>query len=143
VTTVEERDILEFTDVTFRGVTVGGGSLVLLFAGNISISIQCPFACREQNSIRLGHGEKMMSSPILLGYLNHVVTCAAFDDRQRLTLLFSEGRHIRLLPRHGGFESYALNTQLELAALARMLGSLGRNCAARIAARLKARGAPT
>jgi len=108
---IEDRDLAEFCHTIFRGVTVGVGSLVLLFGSRAQVLIQCAFECVDGNSIRLGHSEDVKSSSILFDCLNHVVEGANLDHDDVLTLNFDDGKRLRIVPERNGLESYVITTR--------------------------------
>lgn len=108
---IEERDLAEFCDTIFSGVTVGIGSLVLLFVSGAQILIQCAFECIDADSSRFGHGEDASTSPILFDCLNHVVEAADIDHDGVMTLNFDDGRRLRIVPERNGLESYVITTR--------------------------------
>lgn len=107
---IEDRDLAEFCDTIFSGVTVGIGSMVLLFVSGAQILVQCAFECTDADSSRLGHGEHASTSPILFDYLNHVVEAAEIDHESTLTLAFDYGMCLRIIPERNGLESYVVTT---------------------------------
>lgn len=108
---IEERDLAEFSKTILTGITVGSGSLVLLFANGAHVLVQCPFELLEQGTIRHGHGEHTVDSTLLFGYLNCTVESAAIDDGSILTFNFECGRRLRIVPERNGFESYVITTR--------------------------------
>jgi hypothetical protein len=57
-----------------------------------------------------GHGETSRTRIILFGLLNEDIVDVSLDADCRITLTFTAGRGIRIIPDGSGFESYVLNT---------------------------------
>lgn len=108
---IDDRDLGELRHALLTGLTIGVGSIVLVFANGVQILIQCGFECAEGNEIRAGHGEDVASSPMLFGYLDCVVQDAVLDSDSVLTLQFEDGKSLRILPEGNGFESYVVTTR--------------------------------
>ena len=116
---LDDQDLKEFSDTIFTGVTVGAGSLILLFSGILQfelsrrahIMLQCIFECYENGSVQSGHGEDMYSSPLLFGYLNHQVTHATFDAVSNLSLYFDDGKYLKIIAERNTVEPYVVTTQ--------------------------------
>jgi hypothetical protein len=111
---IDEKDLAEFDAAIFRGVIVGIGSLVLLFAGGIEILVQCPFECTNGKDVHHGHGEQVADNVLLHDYLNHSVKDAKFDGESVLTLTFDDGKRLSIIPERNGLESYVLKTRFEI-----------------------------
>lgn len=107
---IEDRDLAEFCHAIFSGVTVGIGSIILLFVSGTQILIQCAFECTDADSSRRGHGEDASTSSILFDHLNHVVEVAEIDHGGTLTLKFDDGMCLRIIPERNGLESYVVTT---------------------------------
>ncbi|WP_423760467.1 hypothetical protein [Burkholderia sp. NLJ2] len=108
---IDDQDLAEFSHTIFTGLTVGIGSLVLLFASDAQILLQCVFECHEGGVIRMGHGEEVNSSLILFGFLNHQIASAKMGPNMVLTLNFDDGRFVRIMPEPNGLESYVITTR--------------------------------
>ncbi|WP_338641058.1 hypothetical protein [Burkholderia pyrrocinia] len=108
---IEEKDLAEFCATILTGVTVGVGSLILLFASGAHILVQCSFQCVELGSVCYGHGEQATDSLLLFEYLNHTVESVEFDNESALTLIFADGKHLKIVPERNGLESYVVTTR--------------------------------
>ncbi|VVE84029.1 hypothetical protein [Pandoraea sputorum] len=108
---VEERDLVELRYASLTGVTVGIGSLSLVFASGAQILIQCAFECAEEGVRRCGHGEDVNTSPVLFGYLNHMVESAVMDSDAALSLRFDDRKLLKIVPERNGLESYVITTR--------------------------------
>lgn len=108
---IEDRDLAELCNTILTGVTVGVGSLVLLFSSGAQILLQCVFECTEGSIARSGHGENPNSSQILFGCLNHRVDVAVMDNNDVLILRFDDGMDLRIVPEQNGLESYVVTTR--------------------------------
>ncbi|MBR8068314.1 hypothetical protein LGN09_27360 [Burkholderia cenocepacia] len=108
---IEEKDLAEFCGTILTGVTVGIGSMILLFASGTHILVQCTFQCVEPGNVRHGHGEQATDSLLLFEYLNHTVETAEFDNESTLTLNFGDGKHLKIIPERNGLESYVVTTR--------------------------------
>jgi hypothetical protein len=116
---LDDQDLKEFSDTIFTGVTVGYGSLILLFSGRslfelsrgAHIALQSIFECHENGNVQSGHGENMYSSPLLFGYLNHQVTHATFDAEFALSLYFDDGKYLKIIAERNTIEPYVVSTQ--------------------------------
>ncbi|WP_212668150.1 hypothetical protein, partial [Salmonella enterica] len=71
---ITDAELHEFEQSIFTGVTVGVGSLVLLFSSGARVMIQCPFQCGEKGHLHTGHGENLSTSNFLFPLLNQVVS---------------------------------------------------------------------
>ena len=109
--TIHDRDLAEFYHTTLTGLTVGIGSLVLLFSSGAHVLLQCIFECNENGIVQSGHGEDVRSSPILFGFLNHRVINATLDIDLVLSLYFDDGKYLRIVPEENGLESYVVTTR--------------------------------
>lgn len=109
--TLDERDLAELRDTVLTGLTVGIGSLVLLFASGAQVLVQCMFQCGEEDALRSGHGEDIRSSPLLLDLLNHRVEDAMINADWVLTLRLDDDRYLRIVPERNGLESYVVTTR--------------------------------
>lgn len=103
-------ELKEFECSVFTGVTVGMGSLVLLFSSGARVMIQCSFQCEKNNHIQEGHGENIESSNLLFAFLNHKVESCTLSDSEVLDLSFGKEGYIRVIPECNGFESYVMTT---------------------------------
>ncbi|RKE24462.1 hypothetical protein B0G76_8350 [Paraburkholderia sp. BL23I1N1] len=108
---IEEKDLAEFCATILTGVTVGIGSLILLFASGAHVLVQCTFQCIERGNVRHGHGEQATDSSLLFEYLNHTVGSAEIDNESVLTLNFEDGKHLKIIPERNGLESYVVTTR--------------------------------
>lgn len=112
---ITDAELHEFEQSIFTGVTVGVGSLVLLFSSGARVMIQCPFQCGEKGQLHTGHGENLSTSNFLFPLLNQVVRrCSVVDGEilnlEILRLSFDNERYIQILPENSGFESYVITT---------------------------------
>lgn len=108
---IDDRDLSEFCHTILIGVTVGIGSLVMVFVSGAQILLQCTFECVDGDVVRSGHGEDVSTSPMLFGYLNHRIEVAAMDRDAVLTLNFDDGKSLRIVPERNGLESYVVTTR--------------------------------
>ena len=108
---IDDRDLGELCHSLLTGVTVGIGSLILVFVSGAQILIQCAFECAEGDVTRFGHGEDVSTGPILFGYLNHGVESAVIDSDAVLTLRFEDSKFLRIVPERNGLESYVVTTR--------------------------------
>lgn len=108
---IDNRDLAEIHHTVLTGLTVGVGSLILLFASGAQILLQCPFEGNEDGIVQAGHGEDMSSSPALFGFLNRRIIDATVDGNLILSLHFDDGRYLRIIPERNGLESYVLTTR--------------------------------
>ena len=107
---LEDRDLAEFCGMILTGITVGIGSLVLLFSNGAQIILQCPFECSEEGVLRSGHGEDINTSPLLFDYMNSRVNTIVMDDNSVLALQFETGRELKIIPERNGLESCVITT---------------------------------
>ena len=107
---ITNAELYEFEQSIFTGVTVGVGSLVLLFSSGARVTIQCPFQCGEKDHLHTGHGENLSTSNFLFPLLNHVVRKCSVIDGEILKLSFDNEIHIQVFPENNGFESYVITT---------------------------------
>jgi hypothetical protein len=108
---IEDRDLAELSRTLLTGVTVGIGSLILVFVSGAQILVQCMFECIEGDITRLGHGEDPGTSQILFAYLNHEVESAVMDRDAVLTLRCENNKFLRIVPEQSGLESYVITTR--------------------------------
>jgi hypothetical protein len=108
---IEDRDLAELCHTLLTGVTVGIGSLILVFVSGAQILVQCAFECIEGDVTSFGHGEDVSTSPILFSYLNHGVESAVMDRDAVLTLSFEDSKSLRIVPERNGLESYVITTR--------------------------------
>ena len=107
---INENEICELIASILTGVTVGIGSLVLLFSSGASILIQCPFQCGKEGTSRMGHGEAVNDSVLFFSALNHEVKNAEMLSNDTLILSLSGGYEIKIYPENNGLESYVVTT---------------------------------
>ena len=107
---LEDRDLAEFFGMILTGVTVGIGSLVLLFSNGAQILLQCSFECSKEGILRFGHGEDINTSPILFDYMNCRVNTVTVDDNSVITLKFETCDDLKIIPDRNGLESYVITT---------------------------------
>lgn len=103
-------DAEEFEKSLFTGVTVGLGSLLLLFSSGARIMVQCPFSCEINDQLNKGHGEKIATCYHLFPFLNHEVKSCSMLNDNIFSLSFEEKECIKILPEGNGFESYIIST---------------------------------
>ncbi|ELJ4054184.1 hypothetical protein QQW52_004545 [Escherichia coli] len=107
---ITDAELHEFEQSIFTGVTVGVGSLVLLFSSGARVMIQCPFQCGEKEHLHTGHGEILSTSNFLFPLLNQVVRKCSVLNGEILSLSFDNERYIHIFPENNGFESYVITT---------------------------------
>lgn len=107
---ITDAELHEFEQSIFTGVTVGVGSLILLFSSGARVMIQCPFQCGEKGQLHTGHGENLSTSNFLFPLLNQVVRRCSVVDGEILRLSFDNERYIQVLSENNGFESYVITT---------------------------------
>lgn len=107
---ITENELHEFEESIFTGITVGIGSLVLLFSSGARILIQCTFRCEEANCCHEGHGEVTATSNFLFSYLNQKVESCSLLCGGILKLFFGNEKNIYIVPEKNGFESYVITT---------------------------------
>lgn len=107
---ITNEELKEFEQAILTGVTVGIGSLVLLFSSNVRIMLQCSFELRTKEHSETGHGEYPMSSMIIFPILNQNVESCSMLDGERLNLYFSNENSLQINPENNGLESYVITT---------------------------------
>jgi len=107
---ITDAELHEFEQSIFTGVTVGVGSLVLLFSSGARVMIQCPFQYGEKERLLTGHGEVLSTSNFLFPLLNQVVRRCFVLDGEILSLFFDNEKYINIYPENNGFESYVITT---------------------------------
>lgn len=107
---ITNNELEEFERSVFTGVTVGIGSLVLLFSSGVRIMIQCPFHCGKKDHFQTGHGENIATSHLLFPLLNHEVESCSMQDDEMLHLSFADEIYIQIIPEKNGLESYVITT---------------------------------
>lgn len=107
---ITNDELQEFELSIFTGVTVGIGSLVLLFSSGVRIMIQCPFQCGKKDHFQTGHGENIATSNLLFSMLNQPVESCFMLDGEILNLSFVDKTSIQIIPENNGFESYVITT---------------------------------
>ena len=105
-----QADLNGLKALIFVGILVGIGSMVLHFSDGSSLLVQCPFEVYDGGTSNKGHGESPGTAVILFGFLNEHVLDVSVYLVGRITLEFSAGRGIRIIPDDSGFESYVLRT---------------------------------
>ena len=105
-----QADLSGLKTLIFVGVLVGAGSMIFNFSDGSSLLVQCPFEAYDDGTSNMGHGESPGTSVILFGFLNEHILDAGVDAVGQVTLKFSAGRGIRIIPDNSGFESYVLRT---------------------------------
>jgi hypothetical protein len=108
---ITDAELHEFEQSIFIGVTVGVGSLVLLFSSGARVMVQCPFQCGEKEHLLIGHGEDLSTSNFLFPLLNQVVRRCSVLDGEILSISFDNERYIHIFPENNGFESYVITTR--------------------------------
>ncbi|MCG5126348.1 hypothetical protein L2X78_01945 [Enterobacter mori] len=106
---ITDAELHEFEQSIFTRVTVGVGSLVLLFSSGARVIIQCPFQCGEKERLLTGHSEVLSTSNFLFPLLNQVVRGAVLDG-EILSLFFDNEKYINIYPENNGFEFYVITT---------------------------------
>lgn len=107
---ITNDELHQFEQSIFTGVTVGIGSLVLLFSTDCRIMIQCPFKCGKKEHLLEGHGEDVITSSLFFPILNHMVETCSLLEGEILHLSLSDGNCIYIYPEDNGFESYVITT---------------------------------
>lgn len=107
---ITDAELHEFEQSIFTGITVGVGSLVLLFSSGARVLIQCPFQCGEKDHLHTGHGEDLSTSNFLFPLLNQIVRRCSVLDGEILRLSFDNEMCIQISPENNGFESYVITT---------------------------------
>lgn len=107
---ITNYDVKEFEMSIFTGVTVGIGSLVLLFSSGARVMLQCPFSCEINDQFNTGHGEEITTSHYLFPFLNHEVKFCVMLNDDIFSLCFGENKCIQIIPEGNGFESYVIST---------------------------------
>lgn len=107
---ITENELEEITSSMFIGITVGVGSLVLLFSSGARVLVQCTFQCGKEGKKEMGHGEKIMTSVLLFPFLNKKIKQANMLDGSILKLVLSDDEEICIIPENNGFESYVITT---------------------------------
>jgi hypothetical protein len=95
---------------SLTGIMVGAGSMVLNFANQATVLVQCPFEAFDGAAVSAGHGETPETSALLFGLLNQTVTEASVGTSGLITLEFNGGLGVRIIPDGSGFESYVFGT---------------------------------
>lgn len=108
---ITEKELHEFEQSIFTGVTVGIGAVVLVFSSGPRILIQCPFKCEEKNYCHIGHGEDLSTCNLLFPYLNQTVESCSLLDGEILKLFFGDKKYIYVIPQRNAFESYVITTR--------------------------------
>lgn len=108
---ITDAELHEFEQSIFIGVTVGVGSLVLLFSSGARVMVQCPFQGGEKEHLLIGHGEDLSTSNFLFPLLNQVVRRCSVLDGEILSISFDNERYIHIFPENNGFESYVITTR--------------------------------
>lgn len=107
---ITNDELHEFEQSVFTGVTIGIGSLVLLFSSGARVMLQCPFQCGEKEHLHTGHGEDITTSSLFFPFLNQKVESCSFLDGEVLKLFFCNKSFIHIIPEQNGFESYVITT---------------------------------
>lgn len=107
---ITNAQLREFDKSIFTGVTVGVGSLVLLFSSGARVMLQCPFQCGEKDHLHSGHGEDLSTSVFLFPMLNQVVKSISVLTGEILSLSFENESYIHIFPDSNGLESYVITT---------------------------------
>ncbi len=110
VAMISKDELHEFEHSIFTGITVGIGSMILLFSSSTRVLIQCPFLCGRNERSHLGHGENIETSNLLFPLLNHEVKNCSLVGNKRLNLCFDDGSYICITPENNGLESYVITT---------------------------------
>jgi hypothetical protein len=108
---IEKDDLSELKSTILTGITVGIGSIVLLFASGAHILVQCDFECGDADNVFHGHGENVDSSVELFRFLNHRVKDIDFDINLTLKIRFDGDGYLKIIPENNGLESYVLTTR--------------------------------
>lgn len=107
---ITKRELEEYEKAIFTGVTVGVGTLVLLFSTGATILVQCPFKCNINGHLEFGHGEDLKTSSLLFSFLNHSVTGISMLEGNTFKLVFSNENELDIIPELNGLESYVITT---------------------------------
>ncbi|WP_122301444.1 hypothetical protein [Pseudomonas syringae] len=108
---LDKNDLLELQATDFVGVTVGIGSQVLIFSNGSTVMLQCPFECKSNDGVALGHGEDCFTAVLLFEFLNECLK-ETFFEAGTLTLVFENSKIIKIVPDRNGLESYVVCTRL-------------------------------
>ncbi len=109
---IDELDLAEVVSSVLTGVTVGVGSLILVFGNGVTLLIQCPFKSESKGKEQWGHGEEVHASVILFDFLNCKVEGARLEGVAVLVLDFGSIGSLTIAPESNGLESYVLTTKL-------------------------------
>ncbi|MDD1017134.1 hypothetical protein [Pseudomonas rubra] len=112
--TLSNSGLAEMTPSALTGITVGVGSQTLLFGDMGSILVQCPFVTENKKICKEGHGENATTSPLLFDFLNLDVEVFSIDDFGVLTIKFSTGMGLKIIPEKNGLESYVVSTRRDI-----------------------------
>lgn len=107
---ITQSELDELDQAIFTGITVGVGSLILLFSTGVTILVQCPFQCGRNDHLLAGHGEELMTSTLLFPFLNQRIKNVEMMDGSILKLVFHNVYEIYIIPDASGFESYVITT---------------------------------
>ncbi|WP_200286641.1 hypothetical protein [Pantoea ananatis] len=107
---ITNNELCEFEQSLFTGVTVGIGSIILLFSSGGRVLIQCPFECEQKEHSHMGHGEAVLTSSFLFSFLNKKVELCGFLNDETLKISFGCEGCIYIYPERNGLESYVITT---------------------------------
>ncbi|WP_157730979.1 hypothetical protein [Variovorax sp. HW608] len=107
---VDKRDLEEFSSALLVGITIGAGSIAMIFSSDASLLIQCPFKCTNGDVVLSGNGEEPSSSFLLIGYLNKKVRKSEYIDGV-FALEFETGEVLTVIPNRDGLESYVITNR--------------------------------
>lgn len=108
---ITKLELNELTASIFTGITMGVGSLVLLFSSGASILVQCPFRCEKEACVQFGHGEDILTSTLLFPYLNIKVQFAKMLDGEMIKIFLLNGCKVIIMPEVNDLDSYVISTQ--------------------------------
>jgi len=106
---ITDNEICEFEQSIFTGVTVGIGSIILLFSSGARVLIQCPFECEQKEHSHMGHGEAVLTSSFLFPFLNKKVELCGFLNGETLKYPL-DVKGVYIYPERNGLESYVITT---------------------------------
>lgn len=109
---LEENVLNEFNATMLMGITVGIGSVILIFDSGASLLIQCPFECGNNKDFYQGHGERLETSTLLFRYLGKKTNRVVFSENDGVfRILFEEEGVLTIISERNGLESYVITTK--------------------------------
>jgi hypothetical protein len=108
---LDNQDLAEFQHAVLVRLDIDKWAVALQFSTSASVMLQCAFECEQGDSIAVGHGEEVDSSPLLFPFLDQQVSEATIDADWVLTLHFEDGKKLKIIPERNGLESYVVTTR--------------------------------